>query len=85
MNLYWFLNFQNVFFKIARKLFKGRGEKVNLNMFCLFTVQAILNYYWRVFNGILKKSPKNIISPIYFLLNAEKMVNFWRAVQNESD
>jgi hypothetical protein len=74
----------NVVFKIARKLFKGRGEKVKFylrpsNIFCLFigSYQAILKYYWRVLNVILKKSPINIISPKPYIFNLteRKMVN----------
>ncbi len=44
-------------------------------MRCLFVeiywcvVEAILEYYWRVLNVILKKSRISIISPIFFQLN----------------
>jgi hypothetical protein len=53
-----------MFFKIARKLFTGSGEKVNfvfgtpICFACLIesywkVIQAILKYYWRVLNVIL--------------------------------
>jgi hypothetical protein len=44
------------------------------NMFCLLkktcwsVVEAILKYYWRVFNVVVKKSPKRIIFQIRFQL-----------------
>jgi hypothetical protein len=79
-----------MFIKIASKLFKGRGEKVNClrvcgprichacSMFieiCWRVVQAILKYYWRMFNVIVMKSPMNYISLIYCSLTTGNMVN----------
>ncbi len=78
----WFLlvhsSSSNMFFKIAKRLFKGHGENVKFvcypRMFGLFieiywsAVVAILQYYWRVLNVFLNKSPISIMSPICFQL-----------------
>ncbi len=46
---------------------------VHSNLFEGMVVQAILKYY--VLNVIVKKSPINIFSPVYFQLNYGESVN----------
>ncbi len=58
----------NMLFKIVKRQFKGRREKLSLSTFStIYIVEAILKCYWSVLIVILQKSPISIISPIQYV------------------